>query len=298
MVKNLICISDIHIDIDNKSDGRTVKSETEKINYFLNQFINYCNNNATEETRIIVAGDIFESKSKITSESFTCAQNFFKELGNITKVYVCAGNHDYNVNNPERENWLNALFNHNISNVTYLDKELNFKSGIYEDENVAFCLYSHFDNFQRPNIEEYKEQNPEKSLIGLIHGEIEGATNASNYVSESNKGDFVIKHNVFENLNFVISGHIHKRQTLTKNGVTVIYCGSLFQQNFGEDVDYHGGVEWDVMREKYKFFDLDNGGYGYYIIEINSVDDIENDDEDWKNKGEKIIDNWDDEELF
>ena len=32
MVKNLICISDIHIDIDNKSDGRTVKSETEKIN--------------------------------------------------------------------------------------------------------------------------------------------------------------------------------------------------------------------------------------------------------------------------
>lgn len=286
MIEKLICIADIHIDIDNKRNGNTVKTEKKKTEYFLNQFIDYCKENSTEKTRIIIAGDIFETKSKITSESFKCAQDFIIKLSKIAKVIVFAGNHDYNINNKERENWLNALFNIDIPNTIYLDKELNFKSGIYEDENIAFCLYSHFDNFNRPNIEEYIEKNPDKSLIGLIHGEIEGATNYYNHVFENNKENKNIQRKIFENLNFVVAGHIHKPQLIEKNGIKIAYCGSLFQQNFGEDVNYHGGVEWNVIDEECNFFKLNNEEYGYYIIEIDNIDDIENDNEEWKNKGE------------
>jgi DNA repair exonuclease SbcCD nuclease subunit len=159
----------------------------------------------------------------------------------------------------------------NYKQCKYLDKELSYTSGIYEDNNIAFCLYSTFDDFKRPEIEIYKSQNPDKVLVGLIHADINGASTDVGRVTD--KG---LNPSYFENLDFVIAGHIHKRQEIKKNGIKIVYCGSLVQQGMGENLSGHGGVIWNVMEKTWEPFDLDRGEYGFYKFSIDDVEDIDN----------------------
>jgi DNA repair exonuclease SbcCD nuclease subunit len=83
----------------------------------------------------------------------------------------------------------------------------------------------------------------------------------------------------FEGLDFVIAGHIHKRQEIKKNGVKVVYCGSLIQQDMGENLTGHGGVVWNVEEKTWEPFDLERGEYGFYKFIIDDIEDIEEDKE-------------------
>jgi hypothetical protein len=63
---------------------------------------------------------------------------------------------------------------------------------------------------------------------------------------------------------------------------TLVYPGSLIQQDFGETVSQHGFVVWDMVNLTYEFIDLDTD-YGLYGMTINSIDDIDNDMEKFVN---------------
>jgi DNA repair exonuclease SbcCD nuclease subunit len=107
--------------------------------------------------------------------------------------------------------------------------------------------------------------------VGLIHADINGAITDVGYTTDKGLSP---KH--FEGLDFVIAGHIHKRQEIKKNGVKIVYCGSLIQQNMGENLTGHGGVIWNVQDRTWEPFDLDRGEYGYYKFVIDDIDDIDN----------------------
>jgi DNA repair exonuclease SbcCD nuclease subunit len=113
--------------------------------------------------------------------------------------------------------------------VSYIDKDLDYKSGIIVDDNVAWCLFSSFDSFNTPDIMVHKEANKSKNLtyVGLIHGDVNGAITTTNYVTDNG-----LDPKVFDGCDFVIAGHIHKRQEIKKNGIPIVYCSSLKQQNF------------------------------------------------------------------
>ena len=83
---------------------------------------------------------------------------------------------------------------------------------------------------------------------------------------------------VFSGLDFVIAGHIHKHQELKKNGVKAVYCSSLIQQDFGENIYGHGFVVWDVENKDYEFVEVESD-YGYYKFKISTPEDINNDKE-------------------
>lgn len=268
MVKYIISISDIHV--------RNFK-RMEETGEFLEKLVDYCNHfvkqHSSEEVRIVLAGDLFDQKISVSNESTTYVSWLLRRLNEIASTYVICGNHDYLMNNAMRMCSLTPIFTmSNFQNCKYLDQELGFASGIYEDDNVAFCLYSTFDDFNRPEIEAYRNQNPDKTLVGLIHADINGATTDVGYTTD--KG---LSPQHFEGLDFVIAGHIHKRQEIKKNGVKIVYCGSLIQQNMGENLTGHGGVIWNVQDKTWEPFDLDRGEYGYYKFVIDDVEDIDND---------------------
>lgn len=267
MVKYIISISDIHV--------RNFK-RMEETGEFLEKIVDYCNDfvkqHSPEEVRIVLAGDLFDQKITVSNESTTYVSWLLRRLNEITTTYVICGNHDYLMNNVTRMCSLTPIFTmSDFKNCKYLDQELGFSSGIYEDDNVAFCLYSTFDDFNRPEIESYRNQNPDKTLIGLIHADINGAITDVGYTTDKGLSP---KH--FEGLDFVIAGHIHKRQEIKKNGVKIVYCGSLIQQNMGENLTGHGGVIWNVQDKTWEPFDLDRGEYGYYKFVIDDIDDIDN----------------------
>lgn len=270
MVKYIISISDIHV--------RNFK-RMDETGEFLEKFINFCkefvDNHSKDEVRVVIAGDLFDQKISVSNESTTYISWLLRRLNEITKTYVICGNHDYLMNNASRMCSLTPIFSmSNFDNCKYIDAELDYTSGIYEDENIAFCLFSTFDDFTKPEIETYKKLNPDKILIGVIHADINGSITDVGRITD--KG---LNTEYFQGLDFVIAGHIHKRQEIKKNGVKIVYCGSLIQQNMGENLSGHGGVIWDVMNKTWEPFDLDRGEYGFYKFVIDDIEDIDNDNE-------------------
>lgn len=271
MVKKIIACADIHI--------RNLRRQ-EEYQQQLKKFIDECKKIADEygsdSIRIVVAGDILHNKLDISGEGYTIASWFLRKLDEIAKTIVIAGNHDMNMSNVSRMDPLSAIFTMcKFEQTIYLDQYFEYESGCLVDDNIVWCLYSTFDNFARPNIEEYKISNPDATFVGLFHGEIKNAKTDVGYVSENG-----YEPKIFEGVDFGILGHIHKRQCIKNDGVPLVYCGSLIQQDHGENLSSHGYVLWDVEEEDYEEVDIPNEDYGFYTFSVNDIEDIEEDKEE------------------
>lgn len=283
MVTKIIACSDIHIPslkgIDELKETLTV-------------FIEKCkkivkDEDGPENVRIVVAGDIFHNKLAITNESILCAHWFFSELDKICKTFIVIGNHDFLMNNTGRVDSLSPLFEiGSYKQVYFLDKELGLQSGIYKDDNIAWCLYSSFTSFNTPDINVHKEaekgtDNPAEIYVGVIHGDVNGAITTTNRVTENG-----LDPGIFDGCDFVIAGHIHKRQEIKKNGVRIVYCSSIRQRDMGESINGHGFVVWDTEDAEdieYKYVDIPNPNGGFYKFVVNDISDIQNDKEELLN---------------
>ena len=283
MVTKIIACSDIHIPslkgIDELKETLTV-------------FIEKCkkivkDEDRPENVRIVVAGDIFHNKLAITNESILCAHWFFSELDKICKTFIVIGNHDFLMNNTGRVDSLSPLFEiGSYKQVYFLDKEIGLQSGIYKDDNIAWCLYSSFTGFNTPDINVHKEaekgtDNPAEIYVGVIHGDVNGAITTTNRVTENG-----LDPGIFDGCDFVIAGHIHKRQEIKKNGVRIVYCSSIRQRDMGESINGHGFVVWDtedVEDIEYKYVDIPNPNGGFYKFIVNDISDIQNDKEELLN---------------
>ena len=276
MITKIIACGDIHVP--------SLKG-IDQLRPVLQKFIDKCKNIVEEEdspenVRIVVLGDVFDQKITITNESVLFVDWFFSELDKICKTIVIAGNHDF-LMNKDRVDSLTPIFEiGKYENVVYLDKELGYRSGILDDDNVVWCLYSSFDGFTTPDIKVHRTANEGKDLVyvGLVHADVNGAVTVTNYVTENG-----IDPCVFEDCDFVMAGHIHKRQEIKKNGVRIVYCSSIKQKDFGESISAHGFVLWDIEDPEeitYKYMDVPNPDGGYFQFSIGDIEDIGEDNEE------------------
>lgn len=276
MVKKIIACADIHF---RNLEGLTDLQEV------LTTFLDKCREIVSKEespdnVRIVVGGDIFESKINASNESFLAVGWFLRELNSICKTIVIAGNHDLVLYNLQRVDSISPIFQiGDYENITYLDAALDYQSGLYEDDNIVWCLYSIFNDYNRPDIEEAKLRYPGKKLIGLVHGDVNGASAFNGRITENG-----LDAGVFKGLDFVIAGHIHKYQEIKKNGVRVVYCSSIKQKDFGETITQHGFVLWTLGDENtYEFIEVENPDNAFYKFQINDIKDIEEDKEELLN---------------
>lgn len=267
MVKCIIHCSDIHI-----RNFIRLNEYTEQLDKFVGKCAEIASHYNKEEVRILIAGDLVHQKNNISNELITFCCHFIRQLEEIAKVIVISGNHDLIVNNVSRLDTLTALFHAaQFQNALFLDSMLEYESGCVVDDNIIWALYSIYDDYQRPNIEDYDTN--EKTVIGLYHGMIVGASLNNGFVVDSG-----VNGNIFEGCNCVMAGDIHKRQAIKYGNTIVVYPGSLVQQNFGETVSQHGFAIWKIPELTYEFIDLETN-YGLFDIEINDINDIDNDKE-------------------
>lgn len=280
MVKKIIACADIHIPSLRGIDD--LKESLEKFMAECRKIV--ADEGGPENVRIAVAGDIFHNKITITNESIIAVGWFLKELGQICKTIICAGNHDFIMDNTDRIDSLTPLFEvGNIPNVVYLDKELGYKSGCYVDDNIVWCLFSSFNGFEAPSTAMVKAEQTENHpvYVGMIHGDINGAVTPTNHINENS-----LDPGIFKDCDFVIAGHIHKKQEIKKNGVKIVYCSSITQKNFGESISGHGYVLWNIEDPEdisYRYKELKNDDSGYYKFIINDISDLDEDLEELVN---------------
>ena len=247
-LKRIYHIADIHI--------RNIKRHKEFRQVFYSMF-EEIQKRGTEDSIIYLAGDIAHAKLEMSPELISEISWLFTECNKLCPTIVIAGNHDCNMNNSDRMDVLTPIVDAlKLPNLTYLKD-----TQVYGIGGVDFAVFSIFDN---------KDNWPKADTlfgnkkIALFHGPVDNSTTDVGYVVSSRH--FTTE--IFDGYDLALLGDIHKRQEMiSPSGCKVVYAGSLVQQNFGETLDKHGFLVWDLDTMTYEEVDIQND-YGYYTLDV------------------------------
>lgn len=213
--------------------------------------------------RIVFTGDLVHSKNQMTPELVEFVAWVLTECSKIAKTIIIPGNHDALINNLNRLDTLSPIITSmNNDNVSYYKDR-----GIYEDENVSWCVYSQFQGNIPPDIIDAKGFK-----IGLFHGPIQGLKTDLGFDFGHEAYDI----EKFNGLDIVLCGDIHKRSEFQiSKGKKGYMIGSTIQQGFGENVSKHGYGIYEITTGEYNYVDLNNPK-PFLSFRINSFEDLEN----------------------
>ncbi len=250
-LKRIYHIADIHI--------RNVKRHKEFRGVFEKMF-EEIRTRGTEDSLIYLAGDIAHAKLEMSPELVKEISWLFTECSKHCKTILIAGNHDCNMNNSDRLDVLSPIVEAlNLPNFHYLKD-----TQIFWEDKVAFAVYSIFDNKDNwPKADDWTMM-PARKKIALFHGPVDHSQTDIGYVVSSRH----FTTDMFDGYDLALLGDIHKRQELiSPKGCKCVYAGSLVQQNFGETLDKHGFLVWDLDTMTYEEVDIQND-YGYYTMDV------------------------------
>ena len=189
MIKKIVHFSDLHLRLYKDHDlYRDILTD------MIGQF------GEIKPDRIVFTGDLVHSKNNLTPELIEMVSWLLTELTKIAPVVLIPGNHDFLNSNLERLDALTPIIKslNNDKIIYYRDR------GIYEDENISWCVYSQFQGNLPPEITDAKGYK-----IGLFHDPVQGLTTDLGY----DFGDHAYDIEKFKGLDVVLCGDIHKRQT-------------------------------------------------------------------------------------
>ena len=203
-----------------------------------------------------IGGDIAHSKTEMSPELVDQLSRLFKNLADICPLIIIAGNHDCNLNNLNRLDVLTPIVeNLNHPNLHYLKR-----TGIYTCADTDFIVWDVWD--KEKDYIKAKDVPGDRNKVVLFHGTVDRSETDLGFKLPSK-----IKMSMFKGYDLGLLGDIHKRQHLNKEE-TISYCGSLVQQNHGEDIG-KGYLLWDVPNRKSEYIEIHND-YGYYTINIDN----------------------------
>jgi DNA repair exonuclease SbcCD ATPase subunit len=249
-LKKIYHIADVHI--------RNVKRHNEYRQVFEKMF-EEIRKRGTEDSIIYLAGDIAHAKLELSPELVREISWLFTECSKLCETILITGNHDCNMNNSDRLDVLTPIVEAlNLPNFTYLRD-----TQVYGIGGVDFAVFSIFDNKDNwPKADTLKG----KTKIALFHGPVDNSQTDIGYVVSSRH----FTTDMFDGYDLALLGDIHKRQEMiSPKGCKVVYAGSLVQQNFGETLDKHGFLVWDLDTMSYEAVDVHND-YGYYTMDIDN----------------------------
>jgi DNA repair exonuclease SbcCD ATPase subunit len=247
-LKKIYHIADVHI--------RNVKRHNEYRQVFEKMF-DEIRKRGTDDSIIYLAGDIAHAKLEMSPELLKEISWLFTECSKLCDTILITGNHDCNMNNLDRLDVLTPIVEAlNLPNFHYLRD-----TQVYSIGGVDFGVFSIFDNKNNWPVADNLFGNKK---IALFHGPVDNSQTDIGYVVSSRH--FTTE--MFDGYDLALLGDIHKRQQMiSPKGCKVVYAGSLIQQNFGETLDKHGFLVWDLDTLTYEEVDIQND-YGYYTLDI------------------------------
>ena len=249
-IKKIYHIADVHI--------RNLKRHKEYREVFENLY-KYIKSSKTDNSVIVLCGDIVHAKTDMTPEVIEMTQTFLKKLSDMLPTILIPGNHDANLNNPSRLDALSPIVNAlNHPNLHYLKDD-----GVWKMGGISFSHSSVFG--------ESKEIIPSEEVhgdykIALYHAPVDKVKTEYGYQLENKN----VKVDSFDGYDLVLLGDIHvPNQSLNEAG-TIKYCGSTIMQNHAEaKYSEHGILVWDVDTKESEFVPIHND-YGYVTVDIDN----------------------------
>lgn len=242
----VVIIGDIHLGAGysfGKPDPETgINSRLLDYEKTLTNIVNYTVNNDFE--LCIMLGDIFETRNPAPQQIVI----FYKQLKRLSDAgvttYVLMGNHDY-LKNRKITSSLDPIKEIHMSNVfVFTDVDLvQFTDSNNETLNILLMPYRNRQSYDKNSNEEaVLEMTKEihaarlKAINGspiLLCGHMmmEGTIPAD--AGEYGINELVLPFEIFEGIDIVINGHIH-RPSILKQSPLFIYSGSMECKDFSE----------------------------------------------------------------
>lgn len=259
-------IADIHI---HNSDS--TNNYNKDVIFAIDGLIDKIKKAQIERNLIIIAGDVFEYKTRYDQYDTDCFNIIIEKLIEVAKVLIIVGNHDYNNNNNDHDIEKNKDLISPLMKYMNKDRVMLFRdSGIYNIqgwEEFNFHVLSPID--KKPILEDLSN----KIKVAILHEPLRDCkAYGSNVIARYDTNDFDL-------FDLVMLGDMHQIQFLGKNK-NIVYPGSLIQKNKSEGI-VHGGVKWelDLNNKKFKTVRINlklNRGYLIFEAENNkllSIDD-------------------------
>ena len=196
-VQKVYHLADIHI--------RNVKRHTEYTGVFEN-FYDQVKKDNLDNAIIFIGGDIAHAKTEMSPELIKQISSFLRECSKLHPTVVIAGNHDCNLNNPDRLDVLSPIMDMmGDDNLFYLKD-----TGVYKLGDVAIGV---FGIFEEPTeyISGNEIDDPDiKTKIAVYHGAVKRSMTDIGYIVVG--GDISLPQ--FDGYDIVMLGDIHKYQVL------------------------------------------------------------------------------------
>ena len=249
-IKKIYHIADVHI--------RNLKRHKEYIEVF-ERLYEYIKTTKTDDSVIVLCGDIVHAKTDMTPEVIEMTQTFLTKLADMLPTLLIPGNHDANLNNPSRLDALSPIVNAlKHTNLHYLKND-----GVWSMGGISFSHSSVFG--------ESKEIIPSEEVSGdykiaLYHAPVDKVKTEYGFEIENKN----VNVESFDGYDLVLLGDIHvPNQSLNSEG-TIKYCGSTIMQNHSEaKYPEHGILVWDVETKESEFVPIHND-YGYITVDVES----------------------------
>lgn len=224
----------------------------------------------TEEKLIVVCGDTFHEKNLHNNTQEVLVKDFINNLSKYGEIVIIDGNHDVNLNNENAISSVESLLTHlkHDNKIHHLQK-----NEIVKIKGINFGLTTMINKGVTPIV----NKNPNEVYIGLYHGSLYGSVTDLNCKDENNKS---LTNNDFKDYDIVMLGDIHKFQYMNSKK-TIAYSSSLIQQNFGENIQNHGVIRWDITTKKGEFIEVPNE---YVYKKLTVIDPLKYEIDDIINK--------------
>jgi DNA repair exonuclease SbcCD nuclease subunit len=151
---------------------------------------------------IVLAGDLIDSKIKLSPEQFNIARNFLLNLASYCPVLIILGNHDLNLANKERLDSVSPIV-YSLNNETTFPIHFFKNSGVYDLYDIKWAVWSCLDDQLAPTI----NKKDGDYVIGLYHGAIKGCISDNGFVLTEG-----IDIEEFKDCDRVMMADIHARQ--------------------------------------------------------------------------------------
>lgn len=203
---------------------------------------------------IFLGGDIVHNKTDMSPEMIAVTTRFLRTCADICPTILIPGNHDGNCSNLQRLDALTPIVEALNHPNLYFWKD----SGVYELNGISFSVFGIFDSIE--NWIPANKINAEYK-IALHHGTITGAMTDIGHEIETG---ITLEH--FNGFELGLCGDVHLCQFLNRER-TIAYSSSLIGQSYGESVDEHGLIVWDLETKQGTFVPIQND-YGFVTFNL------------------------------
>lgn len=218
---------------------------------------------AQSPDRIVVAGDIFHDKVKLSPSSIELVSKFLFELSDIAPTDVILGNHDLNLKQLDQGDALTPIFeiarilgredkaivvtDDNKDTIDFNGNAIYYypNSGFFSiSPKLEYGVFSCKDN----KLITLGDKDPNRSYVALWHGTLYGSKMDNGYDAI---GDDLVALKTFKGFDAIIMGDIHEHQSFERDHRLDVSENSL-QEYIRKGWEYVGQASNGIVSIKKK----------------------------------------------